>query len=249
MGRQLAAYFRQQLQQLPSNASRRQTRAMIQSIVNTGNPTDNTRIVRYSHVKQYLRDHKPGLERHVCVPQALVDRVVTQRENTQSNRRNIRIQQSWLDTILQWHKSDDMAKRYAYLQLVSGRRINEIHRSRFKQRGQYISTRELSKKRDRSDECTFALFPGVAPGKWLSLLKRTRQFLGSTTLEAIAQRVNRTLRLLDTQLTSHKLRGMYATMMWEYSDRALEKTAFIRKALCLESQEVAIHYNAFLPPK
>ena len=154
-----------------------------------------------------------------------------------------------LDTILSWKSSTEVTQRLIYLQFTSGRRISEIYDSEFRKNGDRISSKTLHKKRGNKAVCTFPLYPGVTPDEWLRLLRTSRRALFPTSLNALNKAVNRALRRVDNALTSHKLRGMYANLLWYFDGKRQIKTGFIRKLLCLESTEIAINYSAYIVPE
>lgn len=243
----LAKRFLQKLEGLGKSPARTDVKRAIGQIVRDGSPTDGTKLVRYSQVKSYLKKNLPDFVSLVAVPVDLIDGVAADRAMKLKDRENIVVEKDWLDTIEGWRSSESIPELAAYLQLMSGRRISEIHSAEFKAYGARIGSTELRKKRGNTSLCIFPLHPSTKAKDWLHLLEKFRS-KQNVSVNTLTTSVNRRLKKLDSILTSHKLRGVYANLMWRLSGRKQVQTGFIQDILCLESHDVAIHYSAYIVP-
>lgn len=243
----LAKRHLRRLDALSRDCTPEEALAALNFIVNDRTPKNSTKLVRYSLVKRYFKEHLPDVVGVVQVPVSLVRAVEEERERALDTRINIVIRRSWIDTILTWKESESVVEMAAYLQLVSGRRVSEIHSTRFFALGQKIGTYDLRKKAPSVDRllCRFPLYH-TTPGPWLGIMETMRSKLNGRSVSALTRAMNRRLGAVDPLLSTHKLRGMYANLMWHIDGEKQIKTGFIKEILCLESQNVAIHYSAFI---
>lgn len=240
--------YQDMLRQLPSNASEGEVRETIERIVTHGDPADDTKLTRYSNLKKCLRSLNPEWVTFLDVPRKLIDSVKQARTDRLDNRYNIEIIPAVIEMILSFRKSEEPAHRVAFLQLVSGRRISEIFAAKFRKHGDEVCSRSLSKK--RTDKLfIFPLLPIITSEEFIREVQALRRMASHMSLDALTRSVNRRLKDVQQNLHSHMMRGFYANLMWMISGQRRMKTAYIKKVLCLESQEVAINYSAYTLPR
>jgi hypothetical protein len=240
------------INELPMFASQRDILSVFDRIVNCGGCTQATKLVRYSHIKAYLRQHRPEWMRFVRPPAALVDEVKMERLERRSEMDTIFISRSIVDTIFSWKNSDNYLRSIAWLQLASGRRISEIIECSFYEDIRHcsrITSQNLKKKRQKVlDVDVFPIHCSSSAAEWMDILRRARKKLKGKMVNNITRIHNENLRkeFPYDRITSHKLRGIYANVMWHESGQIQNQTGFIQDVLCLQSQDVAIHYANYI---
>jgi len=231
-----------------STRSRVEMQEAISVIINS-TENEETKLVRYSQIKTWLA--KNGLTSFVELatpPPELVEAVIQIRTEKRENRNIFRIKKRWINEILSWKNSKNYAELAAWLQLTSGRRIREIYASEYEVIDNMIQTDHLCKKRRKIDAAyKFPLYK-TNRDEWIDRIMDLHDEIEEfeISLGGFVRRVNRTLEKVDSRLSSHKLRGMYAYLMWVESGRKRNQTGFIKDILCLESQGIAIDYSNYL---
>lgn len=244
----LAKTYKKIIDNLPIRSRTSKVQNTIKEIIDSGNPKNNTKLVRYSNLKKYLQSiNRKRWASLVKPPESLIDSVSEQNNDKLENRQNIHIDLGWVDKILEWENSGHYVHRIIFLQLTSGRRISEIIGSTFtRENKRTLSSTNLNKKRDKEEKCIFPLFKEITTGKWLASLKKVRRQTNDLKVNTITKQVNSLLKAeFDQPLTSHKLRGIYANVMYHRDGKKQIKIGFIKQILCLDSTDVAIHYSAY----
>lgn len=243
----LSKNYRELLDGLSTNSSPREVKDTINKIVKNGSPSEGTQLVRYSLIKSYLKTKNPAAAKLSKPPSKLINRVKESSSNRLREKPNRFIKREWIDEIQSWKDSDKLSEQIAWLQISSGRRISEIIRSDFNvEDNGKISSTNLSKKRT-NDRCYFKLVPGVTSSEWKSKLEQVQETVKDRKGNSVMRLVNNHLKSkIDKGMSSHKMRGIYANLMWEHDGKKQNQTGFIQEALCLESQDVAIHYSSYV---
>jgi hypothetical protein len=243
-------YIRQLDERLSTTSSESDIMETIRDIVSQGNPEKETMLVRYSNIRDYFKTRYMHFAYSLCCPpEQLVSDVKVIRSQKLNKRDNIEVDARWIDTIETWDNSTDVYKWVALAQLRSGRRINEIVGSTFELSPTegYIECRNLSKKR-YTRKYKFPIL-GSSPEEWLELIEDIRNELPSDyKVNTLTKLVNRRIQRIDPSLTSHKMRGLYAFVLWNRSGKKQNQTGFIKDVLCLDSQNVAMHYACYVSP-
>ena len=245
----LAMKYSQQLDRLNQiSASRFAVSGSIKQIADNGDPKDSTRLVRLSEIKSYLKT----IGRHEWVdlvqfPEGLVDRVNQERETRLSQRQNIIIPRWYLREFNGFANSDDAVELLIWVLYVSGRRISEIMESQFSDVGiNLIMTTSLKKKRSFSCD-TFRIMHPYTASDWLDSVETVREHFKELSLNAVTRGVSRYLKQeFHHNLSTHKLRGIYANVMWIKDGSVQIKDGYIKQILCLESLDIAINYSSYI---
>ncbi len=213
-----------------------------------GNATPATQVVRLSHMKRFFKetgrtDWIPLVE----FPLELLEEVKAEREDKLRNRRNMVVTKDMLSKLHSLASSNSPVELATWCLFVSGRRFAEMMASQFERHTRtYIVTTDLKKKRVQQLE-SFALLPGVSSDDWLDAVTTVRNSFSDVTPNAVNRAVSRYLKLLfGPAMSAHKLRGIYANVLWHNSGGSQIKTGFIQKALNLESQDIAINYSSYI---
>lgn len=242
----------------PSMSVKKVTR-IVNQVASMNNPTDQTKVVRLSQIKRFLKEHEPKFVKAVHFPSKLIEKTMAESEERLANRPNFLISRQMLDTIVRnGEKAIEKTRRdwpalFAYLQLISGRRISELLHSEFFQNNSkknHVSSRNLSKKKT-SEICTFPLLWDMPVKTWLNNIKKIRTVITKQKLNTVNVRVNRYLKKIDPELSSHKMRGIYANIIYEEQqdgengEEAQNKIGLIKEVLCLENLKTAVHYGTY----
>ena len=242
--------YRQWIEDLPSGADDALVRSVISRIANWNEPTEQTQLVRYSQIRSYLRLRKPQWVGLVREPPGLIDRVAKARQESLESRDNLYVDVASVQAVMYGRESKHYERRVAFLQLVSGRRISEIHGelncTRFFEHGDGLASNSLCKKRGDKQLHTFPLLPAITPTEFLEELAVLRRAIRHLPLSTVTAATNEYLKGINPEFTSHKLRGIYANILWTLDGMRAMKTAFIKRVLCLESLPVAIHYSSYV---
>lgn len=242
----LAQKYRSMLASLSRETPEATVRELVKKIRYYGGPTLETQVVRLSEVKKYFKTRFPDFVPLVEFPKDLIERVQSNRAKKLVDRENFTVTEEDL-AILQ--RRETIVEKAAWALFVSGRRVSELSLSGFEEAGDRIMSRSLKKKRKRSPQY-FSLLPGVSPGEWLSIVSQVRAAYSGLEVNSINRKISRYLKsAVRADMSAHKLRGIYANLMWHASGRKQIKTGFIKKILNLESQEIAINYSSFIIAK
>jgi len=245
----LAGKYESMLRGLRKDASGDDVLCLVKKIASMGNPTIDTKLVRYSHMKTFFKHNRPAWVKFAQPPFDLVDAVKVRREKTLFNRRTLFVKRDDLDQILGWANERDAFKRLAFLQLTSGRRVSELIECDFWGGPDKCSVTcaQLKKKRTIHGGSSFPIHAHCSPSLWLRKLEDVRSDLNGKKMNTITKAYNKVLKSATiSKITSHKLRGMYANELWMQAGRVQNQTGFIQDVLCLEGQEVALHYANFV---
>jgi hypothetical protein len=244
----LANKYKRMIELMEENASSGDIKRMISHIENYDSPALGTKVVRLSQMKSYLKTTRPHWVKYIKFDPLDIDAYHQISRERLRERENFFVKKIWIRQILSWFNSDHLGRRICALQLISGRRISEILGSTFVIVDNYtIGSRDLSKKRNNNALQMITLLQPYNSRDWMNLLSTTRACAAQFSSDRSRKRANRALRLdVDSGLTSHKLRGIYANLMWRLSGMHRIKTGYIQDVLNLESQEIAIFYSSFL---
>jgi integrase len=239
----LAEAYIAMLSSLRRNSPESQVRSVIKRIQYHGGPTKETQVVRLSNIKKYFKKRFPDFARLVDFPPGLIRDVKRKRAAKLSERENFVVTS---DQLADLKRKDTTVEKAVWALLVSGRRVSELLESGFVEDGRTVRSKSLKKKRTAKEE-RFRLLPRVSVREWLAVVKEVRSIYNGIEVNSINRKINRYLKsAIRPDMSAHKLRGIYANLMWKASGRRQIKTGYIKKILNLESQEIAIHYSSFI---
>jgi len=244
----LSADHTKRLNQLPPDATPDKIEQTVKLIQLDGGPTPGTQVVRLSHIKRYfIENGRKHWVQYVDFPIALLDEVKADREDRLQNRTNMVITRAMINKLESLQSSEDAIELATWCLFASGRRFAELMECHFERHSRtIIKTRDLKKKRVQYLE-GFSLLPGVNADDWLESVDCIRCAFGDITPNAVNRAISRYLKgLFGPRMSAHKLRGIYANLLWRHSGRYQIKTGFIKKALNLESQDIAINYSSYI---
>ena len=160
-----------------------------------------------------------------------------------------------VDKLFSWRNDESPFKRMAFLQFVSGRRVNEIFDNEIGglvRKNDRSVKMKLSKKNgdDKDKFFSFDLIKdaNIANKEFRKELVSTRKAITGVDSQAFVQRMNKMLkRDLRSDLSSHDLRSMYAIYRFnKENDDKLNLTGFISTILNhAEGGDSGIAYSNF----
>lgn len=233
--------------------------AKIKELAYDSNPADRTITTRYSAMKKHVREMHPEYSddvlRKIAPPRELTLSVISRNQEARNKKRLVEFGKAEVDKLLSWRNDENPFKRMAFLQFVSGRRVNEIFDNELgplPRKNPRAVKMKLSKKTgDAKDKFfTFELIgdAGITNKDFKAELKATRRALTGVELSSFIQRLNKMLkRDLRNDLSSHDLRSMYAKYRFfhENAEKQVE-TGYIAKILNHgETSDSGINYSNF----
>jgi hypothetical protein len=233
--------------------------AKIKELAYEGNPADRTITTRYSGMKKHVREMHPEYSdevlRKIAPPRELTLSVISRNQEARNKKRLVKFGKAEVDKLLSWRDSDNPFQRMAFLQFVSGRRVNEIFDNEvgaLPRKNPRAVKMKLSKKTgDNKDKFfTFELIgdSGITNKDFKAELKATRKALTGVDLSSFIQRLNKVLkRDLRNDLSSHDLRSMYAVYRFNTENEEQQNlTGYIGKILNHgETSDSGIAYSNF----
>jgi len=188
-------------------------------------PTDRTISVRYSQFKKHVRENHPQYSdeflRNLNPPTELTKKIITENKQRKLQRKMVEFDDNLIQKILDLKESENPYENAIYLQLVSGRRINEVFDSpiRVNNRQPREVAMQLSKKtgKEKAKYHKFNLLKDTIDNKdFKQRLQKLRSSVNGVSLQDFTNRVNRKVKsLIDKNLSSHDLRGLYAVYGFE----------------------------------
>lgn len=216
----------------------------IKELSYSNEPADRTITSRYSLFKKHVREIHPQYTddflRTVAPPRELTIKVIVDNQVKRNSKKLVEFDKSIVDKLLSWRTDESPFKRMAFLQFVSGRRVNEMFNNEIGglPRKNPLSVKmKLSKKtKDEADKFfTFELVKdaGIDNKEFKKELTSTRVALTGLDSPAFAQRMNKLLkRDLRSDLSSHDLRSMYGVYRFNTeNEEKLNLTGYIGKIL------------------
>lgn len=218
--------------------------AKIKTLADTNDPADRTITSRYSLFKKHVREIHPQYTddflKTIAPPRELTLKVIGDNQIKRNSKKLVEFDKGIVDKLLSWRTDDMPFKRMAYLQFVSGRRVNEIFDNELgglPRKNERSVKMKLSKKtKDEKDNFyTFDLIKdaNISNKEFKKELTSTRKALTGVDNGAFTQRMNKILkRDLRSDLSSHDLRSMYAVYRFNTeNDEKLNLTGYIGKIL------------------
>jgi hypothetical protein len=233
--------------------------AKIKGLAYENNPADRTITTRYSAMKKEVREMHPEYSdefiRKIAPPRELTMSVIAKNNETRNKKKLVEFGKPEVDKLLSWRDSDNPFQRMAFLQFVSGRRVNEMFDNEIgplPRKNPRAVKLKLSKKNgtDKDRFFTFELIAdaGITNKEFKAELKATRKALTGVDLSSFTQRLNKVLkRDLRSDLSSHDLRSMYAKYRFYHENEEQQvETGFIARILNHGSgSDSGINYSNF----
>ena len=235
-----------------------QLRSFIKDLAYENDPTGRTVTVRYSQFKRHIRDLHPrfGDEFLATInpPKELTQSIIVENKQRKLARKLVSFDEALVQTILDLKESNIPYDQAAYLQFVSGRRINEIFDSpiRVSRAHPREVSMQLSKKtgKEKVKYHKFELIKDtVTNAEFKKMLVKLRSSVNGMSLSDFTNRVNRRLKqTVRKDLSSHDLRGLHAVYRFNTdNDEALNLLGYINKTLNHgeSSSDSSISYSNF----
>lgn len=234
-------------QALEKNYSNADMKQLVHDLAASGEALPRTRLGRYTAMKKYL-DGKHDVE--VAPPRALVDEVVVMDDEARSERENLVVDEELNETLHQLllKSHNNYVDNIIRLMLASGRRINEIvepeHPVKKLPRNKTTVKFSSLSKQKTPKSARVELYQ-MTPTEFIKVLKKVRDVVQGDATSSITKAVNRRLKKINKKLTSHKLRGIYALMMYESSDKKQNRNGYIQKILHHDTPEASLNYVSY----
>jgi hypothetical protein len=216
----------------------------IKTLAYSNDPADRTITTRYSLFKKHVREVHPQYTdeflKTMNPPRELTIKVIGANQIKRNAKKLVEFDKSIVDKLLSWRTDESPFKRIAFLQFVSGRRVNEIFNNELGglPRKNPLSVKmKLSKKTgdDKDKFFTFELIKnaGIDNKEFRKELTSTRGAFIGLECPAFAQRMNKLLkRDLRSDLSTHDLRSMYGVYRFNTeNEEKLNLTGYIAKIL------------------
>jgi hypothetical protein len=231
----------------------------IKELAYGGNAADRTVTTRYSTMKKHVREIHPEYSdefiKKIAPPRELTMSIIAKNNETRNKKKLVEFDRAIVDKLLSWRNDESPFKRIAYLQFVSGRRVNEIFDNELgglPRKNPKSVKMKLSKKNgdDKDKFFTFELIDdaGIDNKEFKKELRATRKALTGVDLPSFTQRLNKVLkRELRSDISSHDLRSMYAVYRFNKENPDKQNlTGYIGKILNhTETSDSGIAYSNF----
>ena len=225
--------------------------------INNDNPKPKTIATRYSLTKNFIRENYPEINdkqlKLIKPPDEITNGIIQKDLEIKSNKKNTTFNKELVDKILEFKDTDDMYELAIYLQFISGRRADEIKDKEYKSRvGKDKKIKMLLSKKNGKNENKYyeiKLIPDtLTPEQFkngLNIVRQNFQHIGSNDY---IKRLNRKIKkLVRDDLTSHNLRGMYASYMFnEHNPDNQNINGFIEKVLNHDSSNSSLNYSNYI---
>jgi len=233
--------------------------AKIKKLAYQNTPADRTITTRYSAMKKEVRELHPQYSdevvRKIAPPRELTMSVISKNQEARNQKKLVEFGKAEVEKLLSWRTDENPFRRMAFLQFVSGRRVNEMFDNEvgpLPRKNSRAVKMQLSKKNgdDKGRLFTFELISdaGITNKEFKAELKATRKALTGVDLSSFTQRLNRVLkRDLRNDISSHDLRSMYAKYRFYHENEEKQvETGFISRILNHgEGSDSGIAYSNF----
>ena len=206
---------------LTSKFSDEQLTEFVRSLAFKNQPTDRTVSTRYSNYKKYLRDNVPSISQDLLAelnpPSELTASIISNNKERLNSKKIVRFDQNLVDRLFELRDSTNVFDNLISLQFLSGRRINEIFDAKMKGIPKKTDRLKmiLSKKKEDGFN-TVRLINNITSAEFRKELASARRKLMGIELNDLTNRINKRLKsTVRKDLSSHSLRGLYATYMYE----------------------------------
>jgi integrase len=220
-------------------------------------PKPKTIATRYSLTKKFLRDNYPEIEEKqlklIKPEDEITNGIIENDLEIKSNKKNIKFDKELIDKILDFKDTEDLFELAIYLQFISGRRADEIKDKEYKIRlAKDDKLRMLLSKKTGKNEnkyYTIKLIPNTLTSKQfknaINIVRDNFQHIKSNDY---IKRLNRKIKkLVRKDLTSHNLRGMYATYLFNTDNPDNQNiNGFISSVLNHDGDNSSLNYSNYI---
>jgi len=240
----------------------------IDDVINKDNPTIRTISNRYSLIKKNIKENFDGFDekfiQSIKPPEEITKKILADDMEMRSLKSNFMFNQKIVDDIISLQDSNDLYDIGIYLQFISGRRASEIYQhinehdkikvDRIKNKPTLIKFSTLHKKNNNKFEVIELIPNTLDSNQFKTLYNKLNKELNISTQDYI-NRINLKLKNMFpkiSNMSSHKLRGMYARYMYETNNKEDQNiNGYITKILNHGSPESSLSYSnyKFIPNK
>lgn len=235
----------------------------VDDLVYRDKPAMRTISSRYSLIKTYLRKNYDGLEddflQTIKPPEEIIKALLNEDSARRQEKSNFNFNNKDVDLILSLKDSDNLQENAIYLQFISGRRASEIYQStddhelidltRVRNKPDIVKFSTLHKKNNDKIEIVKLMPDTLNSVEFKKRYLKLRKDLNGISTQDNINRMNTRLKKLfpkKKDMSSHKLRGMYASFMFnKYNPEDLNINGFITSILNHSSPEASLSYSNY----
>lgn len=227
---------------------------LLDEIVMSNNPTDKTIASRYSTLKKYLRENHgekfSETDLKKVRPDPSITNAILERDaEMKSHKKNIIFNDELINKILGLR--DNYKNDYElaiYLQFISGRRIDEIKDAKYIAKSYKDNLKMMLSKNKSDDFFNVRLIPDtLVPKDFKKKLDILRSRNNDITENDWNKRLNKYIKkIVRKDLTSHNLRGLYATYMYNnFNPEERNINGFISDVLNHKTDDASLSYSNY----
>ena len=237
---------------MKDDPSNEQIIELVTTLSNDNEPTIRTIASRFSKMKSYLSKNftvDDKTLKQLRPPDELTESIIHQNTVMRNSKKEIEFSQADVDEILKLKFSKSPFEQAIFLELVSGRRISELFENpmRIDKSNGKIVKMQLNKTQKKKFE-PFSLLKdaNILNLEFKPMVMKLRSSVNGMSLNDFNKRVNRSLKDINKDLTSHDLRAMYAVYRY-HTDNPEDQilTGYISKVLNhSDTSDAGINYSA-----
>jgi hypothetical protein len=234
----------------------------IDDIVNKDKPTIRTISNRYSLIKKAIRENFDGFSpeflKSIKPDDSIIKQILSEDMEKRSSKSIFTFTEKMVNDILDLKESDDIYDNGIYLQFISGRRASEIYQhindhnkikvDRIKNKPELVKFSTLHKKNNDKSEIIELIPNTLDSNEFKSMYNKINNELNISTQDYI-NRINMKVKKMFSKISnmsSHKLRGMYARYMFETNNKEEQNiNGYITKILNHGSPESSLSYSNY----
>lgn len=247
---QFSASHQERLRTILSEPVSLSTAHMLRGVVNDGNFSERSLMVRYSIARSLLKQHTSdqALLDMLLPPRDVSDRINRENQERRDRKKRVTVERSFIDRVLALKDSTNMYDLCMLLLLITGRRTIEILDADIYSTGS-PELLHIDGVVKRSDEGNCVFPPLWSPSKTLKLLSRFRSMIDRSTFNRATFRRNLLARIrskVDTQAHPHMFRGIYANYLFKFRNPHHKKiNTFLMDVLCHETISTSLSYTGY----
>lgn len=241
----------------------KELKSFIDNLVYRDEPAMRTISSRYSLIKTYLKKNYDGLELEflstIKPPEEIIKALLNEDSEKRQAKSNFNFNNKDVELILDLKDSDNSQDQAIYLQFVSGRRASEIYQSkddheliqltRVKNKPEIVKFSTLHKKNNDKIELVKLIPDTIDSKEFKKMYLKLRKDLNEISTQDSINRMNTRLKKLFPQnklMSSHKLRGMYASYMFnKFNEEDQNINGFITDILNHSSTDASMSYSNY----
>jgi hypothetical protein len=213
-----AKIFRKLTELMETHPSSEQILQRAKELAEMGEPTIRTISTRWSRIKGFLRDNyaiQDKILRKMKPSDEITQTIIQENSERRNEKTQFKFNQELVNDLLELRTSTNPFERAVYAQFVSGRRISELFENDMKVDSKNPKNVKIRLNKESSDKkhkfSTVELLKDddLTGREFKELVAKIRSSVNGMTLGEFTKRVNRVLKKMGTDITSHGLRAMY----------------------------------------